>query len=666
MATERLGQVAPNWKGAYDSTATYILLDIVYYNGSSFIVISQTPIRGIPPADGNIYALLAQRGLEGETGQNATVTVGTTTTGAPGTNAEVTDTGTEAQAVFNFTIPRGTDGSKWYVGEAITGESTTPTAYPTGIETVYPNDIYMNINTFGSLGNLYQCTVGGNEATALWYYVGNIRGVSGSGNVSTVNSQSPDATGNVDIAGKDIDLTGYAQISEYTAVTPNDTVNEGIGKTETLGLEARQLANVATANSIVTFACTTTDSAVALSNPNSTATNIKFIADADCPTTPTFTVNGAACTAQTQDGKEVSSLWVSGAVVSCFLNGTVLNFKAASGGGGGELGYDIVFSETQPEAKEQRIWIETDVVPSMTTFTAEPPTTFNEGDVNIGICGDPEFKINVFNSESVQQIEMQLGNVTQAESGQLIGKNGFAYLSEWKQFSFDIPDGKTVTPVDNVAIWGACTKADSATPVNLSGMTIEEVVADVEIMKILFNSNNANNYMLRSIEVIQPAVLSSEAAETAMAASQYFYTNPVMTSNTNPEGVVSYSRFLTTETGYGQPYKILGKNANVSFYFAPANTGEVTSNDYIQYQLATPMWIYEVLWTNSSPVTVYTASVKYLLGEEIENEYETEVSAGEKVSVKTSNSSIASAIKIQSKTDGLTMSILYFNGLKIT
>lgn len=41
----------------------------------------------------------------------ATVSLGTVTTGDPGTNAAVTNSGTENDAVFNFTIPRGDPGS---------------------------------------------------------------------------------------------------------------------------------------------------------------------------------------------------------------------------------------------------------------------------------------------------------------------------------------------------------------------------------------------------------------------------------------------------------------------------------------------------------------------------------------------------------------------------
>lgn len=42
---------------------------------------------------------------------SASVTIGTTTTGEPGTNASVTNSGTDTNAVLNFTIPRGDTGS---------------------------------------------------------------------------------------------------------------------------------------------------------------------------------------------------------------------------------------------------------------------------------------------------------------------------------------------------------------------------------------------------------------------------------------------------------------------------------------------------------------------------------------------------------------------------
>lgn len=50
-------------------------------------------------------------GAKGDPGAAATVSVGTVTTGEPGTDAIVTNSGTENAAVFDFTIPRGETGA---------------------------------------------------------------------------------------------------------------------------------------------------------------------------------------------------------------------------------------------------------------------------------------------------------------------------------------------------------------------------------------------------------------------------------------------------------------------------------------------------------------------------------------------------------------------------
>ena len=54
-------------------------------------------------------------------GDSATVAVGTTTTGAAGTNASVANSGTGSAAVLNFTIPRGDKGEKGDKGDTGTG-----------------------------------------------------------------------------------------------------------------------------------------------------------------------------------------------------------------------------------------------------------------------------------------------------------------------------------------------------------------------------------------------------------------------------------------------------------------------------------------------------------------------------------------------------------------
>lgn len=68
-------------------------------------------------------------GEKGEKGDAATITVGITSTGEPGTEASVTNSGTTSDAIFNFVIPRGADGAKGVDG--IPGAAAgfgTPTA----------------------------------------------------------------------------------------------------------------------------------------------------------------------------------------------------------------------------------------------------------------------------------------------------------------------------------------------------------------------------------------------------------------------------------------------------------------------------------------------------------------------------------------------------------
>lgn len=57
-------------------------------------------------------------GADGEPGAAATITVGSTTTGAAGTQASVSNSGTEYAAVLNFTIPRGEKGEQGERGPA--------------------------------------------------------------------------------------------------------------------------------------------------------------------------------------------------------------------------------------------------------------------------------------------------------------------------------------------------------------------------------------------------------------------------------------------------------------------------------------------------------------------------------------------------------------------
>ena len=81
-------------------------------------------MRGPAGADGRD----GKDGADGAPGAAATVTVGTVTTGAPGTEAQVTNSGTENAAVLDFVIPRGAQGQSG----AGTGDMTAAVYDPAG------------------------------------------------------------------------------------------------------------------------------------------------------------------------------------------------------------------------------------------------------------------------------------------------------------------------------------------------------------------------------------------------------------------------------------------------------------------------------------------------------------------------------------------------------
>lgn len=100
------------------------------------------------------------QGPQGPAGAAATVAVGTTTTGAAGSSALVTNSGSSSAAVFNFTIPQGIQG---VTGSQGPQGSQGPTG-PAG-----PSAVSANANNKATLGSdsliLVQGTVAGASAT---------------------------------------------------------------------------------------------------------------------------------------------------------------------------------------------------------------------------------------------------------------------------------------------------------------------------------------------------------------------------------------------------------------------------------------------------------------------------------------------------------------------
>ena len=65
-------------------------------------------------------AELKANGLKGDPGEAATIQVGTVTASDPGSNPQVTNSGTEQNAILNFVLPRGPQGPQGIPGEGVT------------------------------------------------------------------------------------------------------------------------------------------------------------------------------------------------------------------------------------------------------------------------------------------------------------------------------------------------------------------------------------------------------------------------------------------------------------------------------------------------------------------------------------------------------------------
>lgn len=161
--TYTLGKVSITPRGEFSPNVVYSQLDLISYNGSSYLVTQS--VFGIAPPNTTYYMAIGSKGDTGTAGIAATIAAGTVTSVPHGGTPSVTNSGSSSNAVFNFSLPTG---NAWYVGTGITGTSTTATSFSgSGVANAGVGDMYLNKST----GNTYQCTVGGVPSTAKWVFV---------------------------------------------------------------------------------------------------------------------------------------------------------------------------------------------------------------------------------------------------------------------------------------------------------------------------------------------------------------------------------------------------------------------------------------------------------------------------------------------------------------
>lgn len=167
----RLGRVSLVPRGAYEASAVYNRLDIVEYEGSSYLVLADG-VTGVTPVAGPEYMLVAEKGGKGdpgapgtpggkgdpgergETGVGVQSVERTAGDGSPGTTDTYTITLTDG-STSTFTVYNGADGTSFAVLGRYDTLDALQAAHPAGSEgdawavgSAEDNDIYLwNVDT---------------------------------------------------------------------------------------------------------------------------------------------------------------------------------------------------------------------------------------------------------------------------------------------------------------------------------------------------------------------------------------------------------------------------------------------------------------------------------------------------------------------------------------
>ena len=112
MATIDIGKIKPVFKGAYNNSTAYVLDDIVYYNGSSYVAKQST--TGNVPTNGTYWEVLAS-GSGGIWDANLSI-------GSAGQKLHVNSGGTCFRIFYRRTAV-STDAVKVYSGTDLSGSS---------------------------------------------------------------------------------------------------------------------------------------------------------------------------------------------------------------------------------------------------------------------------------------------------------------------------------------------------------------------------------------------------------------------------------------------------------------------------------------------------------------------------------------------------------------
>lgn len=268
-------------------------------------------------------------GAQGPQGPAATITVGATTTGNPGTNASVTNSGTSSAAVFNFTIPRGDTGATGPQGPD--GDAAT---------------IAVGTVTTGAPGTSATVVNSGTSSAAVFDFTipRGDKGESGSG-AGDMLASDYDPNGTVQNAGGIVNYVGSVMptVNDATLTIQQNgtTVN-----TFTANASSNATANITVPTKTSDLVNDGSDNTAQYLETDETAYKTTSIPYGQCDNTSTATVFTATVPGITELRDGVC-MWLKNGVVTS-ASGFTININ--------NLGAKPVYSNMAAAARETTLW----------------------------------------------------------------------------------------------------------------------------------------------------------------------------------------------------------------------------------------------------------------------------------------------------------------------
>lgn len=187
----------------------------------------------------------------------------------------------------------------------------------------------------------------------------------------------------------------------------------------------------------------------------------------------------------------------------------------------------------------------------------------------------------------------------------------------------DVPDGKTVTPVNDAEIWLACAGLTDTGYTSLS-----EVLADTSILQTVLADDNASDYLARCSSFVLDvtsnqtamsyiglnnytanALLDDETWNEGINSSTYFESVlnakvPNMTNNTTPSGTVIYNAQIADQPAYMAFNSTNSPDNHTKWMSGSGNQ----SGDWIGYDFVEPVRITKIMLHNRITETVASPS----------------------------------------------------------